>query len=124
MPILHLPNLVGPDEVAAAVGRDGAVVVDGVAPPAALPARIESEPRPHLDATATGPDEFSANRTPHYRLADRPFALVSRAVHGCEFSPSAWCCVIWRRWQDETTYDHALHRGAQQTLTGRVGRVH
>jgi hypothetical protein len=44
--------------VAAAVGREGAVVVDGVAP-AALLARAA----PHLEATATGPGELRLPRT-------------------------------------------------------------
>ena len=62
MPIVHLAGDTNPDEVAAAIGRDGAVIVDGVAPPALL-GRIESELRPYLDATPTGPDDFSGNRT-------------------------------------------------------------
>ena len=62
MPIAHLSSDASPDEVAAAVGRDGAVVVDGVASPGLLD-RIESELRPYLDATPTGPDDFSGNRT-------------------------------------------------------------
>ena len=62
MPIAHLPSDVSSDEVAAALGRDGAAIVDGAAP-AALLDRIESELRPHLDATPTGPDDFSGSRT-------------------------------------------------------------
>lgn len=42
MPIAHLPSDVSPEEVAAYVGRDGAVVVEGVAS-AVLLDRIESE---------------------------------------------------------------------------------
>jgi ectoine hydroxylase-related dioxygenase (phytanoyl-CoA dioxygenase family) len=62
VPIAHLPHDAAPDEVAEAVGRDGAVVVDGVADPALLD-RIETELRPFLDATASGPDEFSGKST-------------------------------------------------------------
>jgi len=62
VPIARLSCDAGPDEVAAAVGEDGAVVVDGVAPPALLD-RIESELSPYLHATPTGPDEFSGSRT-------------------------------------------------------------
>jgi hypothetical protein len=62
VPISHLPKDVSPDEVAAAVGRDGAVVVDGAAS-AVLLDLIESELRPYLDATTTGPDDFSGDRT-------------------------------------------------------------
>ena len=44
------------------VGRDGAVVVEGVAG-ADLLDRIEAELQPFLQATPTGPDDFSGNRT-------------------------------------------------------------
>jgi Phytanoyl-CoA dioxygenase (PhyH) len=62
MAITHLPHDAAPDEVAAAIGRDGAVIVDG-ATGAALLDRIESELRPHLDATPMGPDDFSGRST-------------------------------------------------------------
>jgi Phytanoyl-CoA dioxygenase (PhyH) len=62
VPIVHLASDANPDEVAATIGRDGAVVVDGVASPVLL-GRIESELRPYLDTTPTGPDDFSGNRT-------------------------------------------------------------
>ncbi len=62
MPIAHLASDSNPDEVAAAVGRDGAVIVDAVAEAAHLD-RIEAELRPYLDATPTGPDDFSGTTT-------------------------------------------------------------
>jgi hypothetical protein len=62
VPIVHLTNDAGPDEVAAMVGRDGAVIVDAVAPEALLQ-RIEAELGPYLEATATGPDDFSGDQT-------------------------------------------------------------
>lgn len=62
MPIVHLTNDAGPDEVAAVVGRDGAVIVDAVAPEALLQ-RIEAELGPYLEATPTGPDDFSGDHT-------------------------------------------------------------
>lgn len=62
MPIAHLSNGTSAEEVAVAVGRDGAVVVDDVVSVDLLDA-IESELRPYLDATPTGPDDFSGNRT-------------------------------------------------------------
>ena len=62
MPIAHLRSESHPDEVAAAVGRDGAVIVDGVATPSHLQ-RIEAELGPFLDATPTGPDDFSGMTT-------------------------------------------------------------
>jgi hypothetical protein len=60
--IVQLASDASPNEVAAAIGRDGAVIVRGVAP-AQLLDRIESELRPYLDVTQTGPDDFSGNRT-------------------------------------------------------------
>src|SRR6202453_1468913 len=75
MPIIHLASDAGPDEVAAAVGRDGAVIVDGVAPEELL-RRIEAELRPYLDATPTGPDDFSGEHT------RRTGSLIARSP-GC-----------------------------------------
>ncbi len=62
MPIARLTATTTPEEVAAVVGRDGAVVVEGVAG-AALLDEIQSELLPYLEATPTGPDDFSGNRT-------------------------------------------------------------
>ena len=75
MPIVHLTSDAGPDEVAAAVGRDGAAIVDGVAPEELLQ-RIEAELRPYLDATPTGPDDFSGEHT------RRTGSLIARSP-GC-----------------------------------------
>jgi hypothetical protein len=62
MPITHLSPDAGPDEVAATIGRDGAVIVDG-ATSGALLDRVESELGPYLDVTPQGPDEFSGRST-------------------------------------------------------------
>jgi phytanoyl-CoA dioxygenase PhyH len=62
VPIIHLPATAGPDEVAAALGRDGAVIVDDLTSGPLLD-RVTAELRPYLDATATGPDEFSGTST-------------------------------------------------------------
>ena len=62
MPVAHLSRDASPEEVAALVGRDGAVVVDDVAETALLDL-IEGELRPYLDATPSGPDDFSGRRT-------------------------------------------------------------
>src|SRR5580693_10145754 len=75
MPIVHLTSDSGPDAVAAAVGRDGAAIVDGVAPEELLQ-RIEAELRPYLDATPTGPDDFSGEHT------RRTGSLIARSP-GC-----------------------------------------
>ena len=72
MAITHLPCDAAPDEVAGVIGRDGAVIVDGVAEGALLD-RIESELRPYLDATPTGPDDFSGN------LTRRTGSLIARS---------------------------------------------
>ena len=75
MPIVHLTSDAGPDEVAAAVGRDGGVIVDAVASEELLQ-RIEAELQPYLEATPTGPDDFSGDRT------RRTGALIARSP-GC-----------------------------------------
>jgi Phytanoyl-CoA dioxygenase (PhyH) len=73
VPIVHLSSEAGAEEVAALVGRDGAVIVDEVAP-ADLLDRIAAELRPYLDATPTGPDDFSGRRT------RRTGSLVARSA--------------------------------------------
>jgi hypothetical protein len=71
--ITRLRNDARPDEVAAALGRDGAVIVEGVAESALLE-RVEAELRPFLDATPTGPDDFSGN------LTRRTGSLIARSA--------------------------------------------
>jgi hypothetical protein len=73
MPIARLRADAGPDEVAATVGRDGAVIVEGVADEAVL-GQIEAELRPFLDATSTGPDDFSG------QLTRRTGSLIARSA--------------------------------------------
>jgi hypothetical protein len=73
VPIVRLSSEAGPDEVAAAVVRDGAVIVEDVAEPALLD-RVEAELRPFLDATSTGPDDFSGN------LTRRTGSLIARSA--------------------------------------------
>ncbi len=75
MPITHLSSEVSPDEVAAVIGSDGAVIVDAVATDELLQ-EIETELRPYLDATPTGPDDFSGDRT------RRTGSLIARSS-GC-----------------------------------------
>jgi hypothetical protein len=72
VPITRLAGSASPEEVAAAVGRDGAVVVEGVASDDLLN-RIGAELRPYLDATPTGPDDFSGN------LTRRTGSLIARS---------------------------------------------
>ena len=98
MTIAHLSNDAGPEEVATIVGRDGAVVVDGVAEGALLE-RIEGELRPYLHATPTGPDDFSGNRT------RRTGSLIAR-------SPSCRELVM-----------HPLALGAARVLLGHATNI-
>jgi ectoine hydroxylase-related dioxygenase (phytanoyl-CoA dioxygenase family) len=60
--LTHLGADTAPDEVAAVVARDGAVIVDDVVG-AALLDQIEAELRPYLNATPQGPDDFSGTAT-------------------------------------------------------------
>ena len=73
MPITRLTSDAGPEDVAGAVGRDGAVIVEGVAD-AALLAQIEAELRPFLDDTPQGPDDFSGH------LTRRTGSLIARSA--------------------------------------------
>lgn len=75
MPITHLSSEASPEAVSAAIGSDGAVIVDAVAPGALLE-QIESELRPYLEATPTGPDDFSGDHT------RRTGSLIARSP-GC-----------------------------------------
>ena len=62
MALAHLPATTDADAVAAALARDGAVIVDRLVAPALLD-RIRAELAPWLDATLPGPDDFSGRRT-------------------------------------------------------------
>jgi hypothetical protein len=62
MTVEHLPPTTGGEDVAAALDRDGVVIVDELAEPATLD-RIHEELRPHLAATPVGPDDFSGRDT-------------------------------------------------------------
>jgi ectoine hydroxylase-related dioxygenase (phytanoyl-CoA dioxygenase family) len=72
MPIAHLLDDSAPEDVAAMVRRDGACIVDGLAPTALLD-RIHEELGPYFDATPLGPDSFSG------RLTKRTGALIARS---------------------------------------------
>ena len=62
MPIEHLETGDGPERIAEVLARDACVVVDRVADPGALD-RVQAELAPYLEATPTGPDDFSGGRT-------------------------------------------------------------
>ncbi|MHB1445118.1 MAG: hypothetical protein ACYCTI_10250 [Acidimicrobiales bacterium] len=71
MAIQHLPSDTEAAAVTEALGRDGAVMVDGLAGHELLD-RIEAELAPSLAATPMGPDDFSGRNT------RRTGALVAR----------------------------------------------
>jgi hypothetical protein len=98
VPIVHLPSDSDPGEVAAVVGREGAVVVDAVAEPALLD-RVEAELALYLQATPTGPDDFSGHRT------RRTGSLIAR-------SPSCRQLVM-----------HPLALGTARTLLGHATNI-
>jgi ectoine hydroxylase-related dioxygenase (phytanoyl-CoA dioxygenase family) len=62
MAIQHLPAHTNAEAVAAALARDGVVVVDHLVAPERMD-RVRAELAPYLEATAFGPDEFSGKRT-------------------------------------------------------------
>jgi len=70
--IEHLSSDTEPEAVTDALGRDGAVIVDGLAGDELLD-RIEAELAPSLAATPMGPDDFSGRNT------RRTGALVARS---------------------------------------------
>ena len=72
MALSHLPADVDAEEVVDVLGRDGAVVVDHLAPPELLD-RIAEELAPSLAVTPMGPDDFSGRNT------RRTGALIARS---------------------------------------------
>ncbi len=77
MPITHLPADAAPERAVELLTRDGALIVDDLAPPELLD-RITDELEPSLAATPTGPDEFSGVNT------RRTGALIARSVSSRE----------------------------------------
>jgi ectoine hydroxylase-related dioxygenase (phytanoyl-CoA dioxygenase family) len=96
--IAHLASDSTPDEVAAAVGRDGAVIVDCVAEAPHLD-RIETELRSYLNSTPTGPDDFTGKTT------RRTGSLIAR-------SPACRDLVM-----------HPLALGAARTFLGHATNI-
>lgn len=72
MKIEHLPATATPEEMAAILKRDGALIVDNLVPAATMDA-VTAELRPWLEATPVGSDEFSGLRT------RRTGALIARS---------------------------------------------
>ena len=73
MSVQHLPPDAGSDAITAVLDDDGVVIVDDLAEPETMD-RIHEELEPHLDATPTGPDDFSG------RATRRTGGLVARSA--------------------------------------------
>ncbi len=73
MSVVHLPPTATGEEAAAALARDGAVIVDRVAAPEVMD-RVRSDLEPYLARTAPGRDEFSGRRT------KRTGGLIARSL--------------------------------------------
>jgi ectoine hydroxylase-related dioxygenase (phytanoyl-CoA dioxygenase family) len=73
MTVRHLPASTSPEEVAAALAEDAAVVVDSLVSPAVMD-RVAAELDPHIGSTAWGPDDFSG------RATTRTGALIARSA--------------------------------------------
>ncbi len=72
MPLTHLPADTDAEAIDQALRREGAVIIDRLAP-AELLDRIADELAPNLAATPTGPDDFSGRNT------RRTGALIARS---------------------------------------------
>jgi len=70
--ISHLPSTATAAEAAAALAADGAVIVDELVGPEVMDA-VAGELAPFVEATATGPDDFSGHNT------RRTGALIARS---------------------------------------------
>ena len=75
MSIKHLTAIAAPDDVAAALAQDGAVIVDQLVTPVVMDA-VAEELRPFIEATRFGPDDFAGRNT------KRTGGLVGRS-QGC-----------------------------------------
>lgn len=62
MAIKHLPPTASPDEAAAILKEDGAVVIDHLISAEAMD-NVATELKPFIDATRFGPDDFAGRRT-------------------------------------------------------------
>lgn len=71
--LAHLPPTCTAADVAAALRRDGAVIIDDAMAPDQL-ARLKAEIMPYVEATPTGMDDFTGRRT------TRTGALVARSA--------------------------------------------
>jgi len=68
----HLPRNASPDSIVAALDRDGACIIDALAPKALMD-EVSGEVMPYIEATGAGRDGFSGFRT------TRTGALVARS---------------------------------------------
>jgi len=75
MSFKHLTAIAAPDDVAAALAQDGAVIVDQLVTPVVMDT-VAEELRPFIEATRFGPDDFAGRNT------KRTGGLVGRS-QGC-----------------------------------------
>ncbi len=78
MTIVHLTNTAEADDVASVLARDGCVVIDRLADPAAM-TQMMAELEPFLSGTRAGSDEFSGRNT------RRTGGLIARSVTARDF---------------------------------------
>ena len=73
MSVQHLPPDTSGEDISAVLDRDGVVILDDLADPSTMD-RVREELQPYLDATPTGPDDFSGRST------HRTGGLVARSA--------------------------------------------
>jgi ectoine hydroxylase-related dioxygenase (phytanoyl-CoA dioxygenase family) len=78
MPIEHLPNTATPEQISAAIARDGCAVVDCLASRDQI-AQFLAEIAPYEEANAAGADDFAGRRT------KRTGALIARSRTARDF---------------------------------------
>jgi hypothetical protein len=70
--VRHVPATASPEELAAELARAGALIIDNLVEPEVMD-RVIAEIEPYIDATPSGPDDFSGRRT------RRTGALITRS---------------------------------------------
>ena len=100
MPVLERrPATTSPEEIGEIVARDGALILEAVLSPAEV-ARAVAELRPYIDATDTGPDEFTGKHTKRTGAlvarseASREMILHDAVLPAARHFLSPWCDTI------------------------------
>src|SRR5437899_4895725 len=105
-----LERSTAPDTVAAALREAGCAIVENLVPVETME-RVEAEARPWLDATPTGPDDFSGHRT------RRTGSLIARVP---SFRPLAMHPMVTGV-LDEVLGDHATNYQLHLTQVIEIG---